>query len=130
MELPPSNTTVFQTWNNTDIFRELLVNNTAEFISSNTDIFREFLPNQTIVKIFSKYVLHNNDTFKELLPNNIDLFRTHQTVFTLPQSLYQKIVSTFLKFWMDTWKDKKFSSRKFSKLACRHQTDNFVISYY
>ena len=35
----------FQTSNNTDIFRELLVNNTTEYISRNTDIFREFLPN-------------------------------------------------------------------------------------
>ena len=37
--------TLFQTSNKADIFRELLVNNTTEFISNNTDIFRKFLPN-------------------------------------------------------------------------------------
>ena len=45
---------LFQTSNNTDIFRELLVNNTTEFISSNTGIFREFLPNKAMLKIYSK----------------------------------------------------------------------------
>ena len=37
--------TLFQTSNNTDTFRELLVHNTKEVISSNIDIFREFFPN-------------------------------------------------------------------------------------
>ena len=44
----------------------------------------------------------------------MDLFRAHiKTALTLSQNYYQTIVNTFLRFSMDTWRDRKFSKRKF-----------------
>ena len=44
---------------------------------------------------------------------------SYQTLFTLPQSYYQKIVSALLKIWIDTWTDRKFSNRKFPSKSKR-----------
>ena len=78
---PKQNYTLFQTSNNTNIFRELLVNITTCFSIIYIKQYWHFqrVPSKlTIVKNFFRvYISHNNDTFRELLPNNIGLFRTH-----------------------------------------------------
>ena len=49
-----------------------------------------------------------------ILPSNIDLLRTHIEQFSHFQSYYRTIVNAFLKVWMDTWTDKRFSNKEFS----------------
>ena len=78
---PKQNYTLFQTSNNTDIFRELLVNNTTRFsivYIKQYWHFQRVSSKLTIVKNFFRvYISHNNHTFRALLSNNVGLFRTH-----------------------------------------------------
>ena len=96
--------------NNTNIFRELLVNNATKF--STFHIIMKQYWHFLGVTGKQHYISSNTDTFRELLANNIDLFRAHEKEFTLSQSYYQTIVNTFFRVSMDTWADRKFSNRK------------------
>ena len=60
------------TSNNTDIFKELLVNNTTNFqISYHDQTLLTFSKSywQTISHTFSEFISNNTHTFRELLPN-------------------------------------------------------------
>ena len=77
-----------------------------------TMIFREFLANQTIVKTF--FIVHITQEwhFQTVTTKQFWLSEnSYQSVFKLSQSYYQIIVNTFLRFWMNTWRDKKFSTK-------------------
>ena len=65
---------------------------------------------------------------------NIELFEAHIKQYSHFCNYYQTIVNTFLRVSIDTWRDRKFSMRKFprkkwEKLAYIHKTDNFAINY-
>ena len=65
------------TSNNTDIFKELLVNNTTNFqISYHDQTLLTFSKSywQTISHTFPEDKSNNNDIFRELLANNTTLF--------------------------------------------------------
>ena len=113
--------TLFQTSNNTDIFRELLVNNTTHFSRVYIKQYWHFqrVPSKSNYrKIFFQSTYHTIMTFSHFQRVTTKQYwliqNSYQTVFTLSQSYYQTIVNTFLKVWMDTWTDKKFSNGKFS----------------
>ena len=54
-----------------------------------------------------------------------------QYIFTISQSYYQKLVNFFLRVWLDTWTDRKFSTGKLqSKSEESYHTDNSEINCY
>ena len=120
--------TLFQTSNNTDIFRELLVNNTKHFCKVYIKQYWHFqrVPSKLIYgrNFFqSTYqTISDNTQYHTIMEWHFQRVTTKQhwliensylTVFTLSQIYYQTIVNTILRVWMDNWTD-NFSNGKSS----------------
>ena len=106
--------TLFHTLNNTDIFRELLVNNTTYFSRVYIKQYWHFqrVPSKlNYSKNSFQSTYHTIMTLSESYYGQYWLIQnySYQTVFTLSQNYYQTIVNTFSRVWMDTWTDRKFS---------------------
>ena len=101
------------TSNNTDIFKELLVNNTTNFqISYHQQTMLTFSKSywQTISHTFPEHTSNNTDIFRELLANNT----THFSRVHIKQYWYFQRVPSKLNY-----------SKKFFSEFISHNTDTF-----
>ena len=85
---PKQHYTLFQTWSNPDIFRELLSNNTIHFSRAYIKQYWHFQSyGQTILHTFPKLTSNNTDIFRELLANST----THFSKLNYPKKFFQSL---------------------------------------